>query len=77
MPSELQAANKKRKAVTAGKSNRSKRTKTANIDDRLKQLEEKEKNENDVEAPKGNSDESEQEEEEEVIFLTNKSEKLL
>lgn len=65
MPAELQIANRKRK--TDLKLKKIKKAKSGNIEDRLKQLEEKERNENDKEtANKNNSDSDEEMEDEEV-----------
>lgn len=66
MPAELQMANRKRKVDVKVKE--LKKVKAANIEDRLKQLEEKELNEDDKETGnKANSDsEQEMEEDEEV-----------
>ncbi|XP_065358983.1 DNA-directed RNA polymerase III subunit RPC7 [Calliphora vicina] len=67
MPAELQMANRKRKTDLKPKD--VKKTKTGNIEDRLKQLEEKERTDNDKETGNKNNSDSEQEmeENEEVV----------
>lgn len=63
MPAELQMANRKRKVDLKIKD--IKKTKTGNIDDRLKQLEEKERTEDDKDKTNKDNSDSEQEMEEE------------
>lgn len=65
MPAELQIANRKRK--TDLKLKKIKKTKSGNIEDRLKQLEEKERNENGKEMANKNNSDSEQEMEDEEV----------